>query len=699
MTLLWVVINGGFSSQSFQRPLVYAGGDELWVYAVVKAVADGEIGLFETKDVSRLGAPFVANWNDFPLTEDLLLYVTGQVAKLVGVPTAINLAYIAAFILAACAFYTVGRYLRWSVVWCFAGAILYGCSYYMTHRSVAHFNLLFYWPIPFWLLTCWWTAARPGLPFRSRKFWFSAAVVLFTAWNNPYYTNIFLQLLVLAVVARWVRGYPKSTMMPPVALAVFCVGLVVTANLDTLIYQSRHGVNGDAALRSLSHLELYALRPVDLFLPFSHRIAALEAFTQSYAARSLLRGEVAFTYLGLLACIALLHLWGGTIRNLLSRTRARIDGLSLQSLWILFYCVCGSLSLVPGLLGFVMFRAMNRGSVVIMTLALFHAVRWASRNTGRWPPVAVGIVAPFVVLVGLWDQTQSPTATLRQSAATQIGSDRAFVQRLEQQLHARAMIFQLPEMRSQEGAPLHQMRPYDHFRPYVVSKSLRFSHGDDFGRATGEWRAMLASLPIPQMAEQLERHGFAGVLINRNAYPDQAAAGLQAFAALGKPADTVNPHPAFAFVRLAPSATPAQPILPAFCARGWYPPERNASDIWRWTEGDASIELYRPPHGVKTTTITYDLQSPDPRTIEIKKFGKLNKQVELTRAVDRRRIVMNIDWPEDRDVISLDFSTNTPTRFAPNEHRAIAYRVLNLTQTPAPFQTGPPTQTAGPSEQ
>lgn len=81
VALLWFFIYGRFSAHSIGTPIIYAGGDELWVHAVVKAMADGEIGLFGAKNVSRLGAPFGANWNDFPLTEDFIFYLTGLLAK------------------------------------------------------------------------------------------------------------------------------------------------------------------------------------------------------------------------------------------------------------------------------------------------------------------------------------------------------------------------------------------------------------------------------------------------------------------------------------------------------------------------------------------------------------------------------------------------------------------------------------------
>jgi hypothetical protein len=238
------------------------------------------------------------------------------------------------------------------------------------------------------------------------------------------------------------------------------------------------------------------------------------------------------TYLGIVACLALLHLWGSTLRKFLSAARQRIDGLSLQSLWVLLFCACGSLNMIPGLFDVVVFRAMNRGSVVILTLALLHGVRVASRATRQWPSLAIAGAAAVVALIGLWDQTPSREADPQneQALASRVAADRAFVARLEERLPHGAPIFQLPAMRSQEAPGLHAMRPYDAFRPYVVSRSLHFSHGDDFGRATDAWRMRLAALPVPQIVEVLERHGFHGVSSTRHGYPDRRggrAAGVR----------------------------------------------------------------------------------------------------------------------------------------------------------------------------
>jgi hypothetical protein len=291
------------------------------------------------------------------------------------------------------------------------------------------------------------------------------------------------------------------------------------------------------------------------------------------------------------------------------------------------------------------------------------------------------------VLIGLWDQTPSHQEEPRdqQGWAARVAADRAFVARVEASLPRGAMVFQLPTMRSQEAQGIHRMASYDAFRPYVVSESLHFSHGDDFGRAAGDWRARLAALPVPRIVEVLERHGFHGVLIDRNAHPDGGAAVLQEFAALGKEFDREATHESFVFVPLTPAAVPQRAVLPAFLARGWHPPEGDSTEPWQWTAGRATIELYRPAGDAPQTKIVFGLDSPHVRTVEIWKLGKVTKRVELAVPHALHPVTMTIEWPPGRDKISLDFRSDVPAQIPRNDGRAIAFRLTNLIETPGPF--------------
>ena len=84
------------------------------------------------------------------------------------------------------------------------------------------------------------------------------------------------------------------------------------------------------------------------------------------------------------------------------------------------------------------------------------------------------------------------------------------------------------------------------------------SYGSD--RAPREaWQRRVESLEPAAMADALERIGFSGVVINRQAYPDAAEELRDALAAAGRVESFESADRDFVFVRLRPAAAPMAP--------------------------------------------------------------------------------------------------------------------------------------------
>src|SRR5262249_32749571 len=73
-------------------------------------------------------------------------------------------------------------------------------------------------------------------------------------------------------------------------------------------------------------------------------------------------------------------------------------------------------------------------------------------------------------------------------------------------------------------APVNGVYPYDHFRPYLFSKDLRFSFGSVKGRAREKWQQELAAMPIDEQVQEIKDRGFAAIYLNRDGFPDRGAA-------------------------------------------------------------------------------------------------------------------------------------------------------------------------------
>jgi phosphoglycerol transferase len=198
-------------------------------------------------------------------------------------------------------------------------------------------------------------------------------------------------------------------------------------------------------------------------------------------------------------------------------------------LWIVLCFSTGGLNSILGALGFTLFRTGCRYSIVILAIALLYAAQRltalqraaAFRTDPETLRIGILTAAAAASLVVLWDQV--PRAPTRQQTATiarQVEADREFVARVEAALPPNAMVFQLPIMEFPE-APVPGVPPYDHLRPYLYSRQLRFSFGAMKGRQREQWQKELGQMPFEQAMARIKERGFAAIFINRNGFPDK----------------------------------------------------------------------------------------------------------------------------------------------------------------------------------
>jgi phosphoglycerol transferase len=121
------------------------------------------------------------------------------------------------------------------------------------------------------------------------------------------------------------------------------------------------------------------------------------------------------------------------------------------------------------------------------------------------------------------------------------------------------MIFQLPLMNFIDGDAIGAMGSYEHVRPYLWTKHLRFSSGSVQGRRREDWQEQIAAMPVAQAAQALERLGFAGLYLNRKAFTDRAEAMLQDLVKLGRGQFVEDNAREQVCVMLKPSPQPALP--------------------------------------------------------------------------------------------------------------------------------------------
>ena len=561
----WCSATGIWSPSTFGRPAAYlddpSKSDIVLGYASLRASTEGEAAPFSWKTVSRLNAPFTANWTDWPSLDELHGLVLLILAKLFGVFGGLNAALLLGHLLAAATFYLVARTSGCSQLWSFVGGLAYGLSPFMFAQSPHHSGVQWAWHVPLFTLVWRWVATDPGIAPWSRRFKEATGIGLLTGLLNVYYTNILCQLTLLGAAIRYLRTRARPALLSALAvIAASAIGFAAS-NFDTWTYKAVNGPNEGALVREYKWLEIYGLKIKDLVIPpVTHRSDALRTFGIEHRKQAVLNDEDGSPYQGIVGIACLLWLTGATITRLASGREKDVPIEAWWVLWIVLTFTTGGLNAIAGALGFTMFRTGARYSIVILAITLLWAARELTtlqvgkdaphRSTAGSPPWLFAAAALCGLI--LWDQVpRAPSAETVAAIDRQVTADREFTEKMEASLPNGAMVFQLPVMEFPES-PTQGVPPYDHFRPYIFSNHLRFSFGTHKGRERERWQPavqgkLFEGAAIDQQAGkirlnidnariavgELEKLGFKAIYINRNGFPDRGKGLEEALLELG----------------------------------------------------------------------------------------------------------------------------------------------------------------------
>jgi hypothetical protein len=534
--LLWCTAYHRWTPESWQTPLTYLSepekGDVLGLLADVRAAEDGHFYPFEFTDIPELGAPHTANWNDYPTTEKPIILLMGWLARGVGIFAAANFAVLLGQVLAVVGFYTACRLLNASWIWSCAGALVFAFSRFAFAHGLHHLTVAYVWHVPLCLVVCEWLMRGEGIKLGERRFGFALIVAFITGVQNVYYTYLFVQLVFFGgLIQAWRRGWRQA--LPAAAIIGTSAAAFALMNLNTIVYHMVYGENVAAVVREYRWLEIYGLKLVDLVVPPpDHVLPPFAAWGANHLKEVVLSpGEMPPTaYLGLLGLGALAWLVVVSGRRALHRAMLPLEAFVI--LWIILYASVGGINSVLGAVGFQMFRSTTRYSIFILCIVLMYAVRRLSLLEIRQQALVYGLAAG-AVLIAWWDQVPpSVTAGALAEISTQVASDRHFTENMEQRLSPGAMVFQIPIMDFPES-PAPGIGSYDHFRPYLYSRQLRFSFGTDKGRPEADWQRQLAGLSLDGLVAQLASDGFAAIYVNRNGLAGNGDDLVKAFKAMG----------------------------------------------------------------------------------------------------------------------------------------------------------------------
>ena len=566
VAIAWCAVTATGSFSDLARCVSYtedpSRGDVILAYAALEANNEGDAHPFFWKSISRLNAPFTANWNDWPSLDELHGLALLILAKVFGVFGGLNAALLLGHLLAAATFYGVARANGTSQLWSCVGGLAYGLSPFMFAQSPHHSGVQWAWHVPLFTLVWRWVATDPGIEPWSRRFKEATGIGLLTGLLNVYYTNILCQLTLVTATIRYLRTRARPALLSALAvIGAAAIGFAVS-NLDTWTYKAVHGPNDGALVREYKWLEIYGLKIKDLFIPpVTHRSDTLAEFSKGHRQSAPLLDEDGASYQGLVGIACLIWLAGTATVCLATGREKDVPMEAWWVLWIVLMFTTGGLNaVIAATTGFTMFRGGCRYSIVILAITLLWAVQRVSamqaeaertrpNATTDWRWLAGAVAACLLIF---WDQVPAaPTAEVRATIERQVAADREFTEKMEAALPAGAMVFQLPVMEFPE-APIPGVPPYDHFRPYLFSRQLRFSFGSHKGREREKWQPAVQAkffegARLDQQAgmirvnqanakvaiDELKRLGFSAVYVNRNGFPDRGKGIEEALLELG----------------------------------------------------------------------------------------------------------------------------------------------------------------------
>lgn len=595
-------------------------GDAPEALARLQAAAEGDIWPLGRQIITRLGAPFGADWSDYPAPDKPLMLALGGLATAIGVYAAANLGLVLAQVTAALAFYGVARWLRVRWEWAAAGGLLFAYTYHTFHRGLAHFSLVFTWTVPLGLAAVWLVASSRRLEWRrpGALLCLGAAVALGTF--NPYNLLFWLQLMAWGLVWQWFGARRRANLTIGLASLAAALAAFVVAHAEVWLHAPPDAQ--PLLARNYGGTEVYALKPIEMFIPPAyHHWDFLAFFGHRYARWSPWRGEAFLPYLGLVGIAGFVLLAILSVRRLVARRAPPAPALATG--WLVSYASVGGVgNLLALFAGFQVFRATNRAAIFISAIVLFFLVGRLSRWTAGWRVLPRCAAAIALAGFGVFEQLPRLEPELNPRAiASAVDEDREFGRLLEAALPPRSLVFQLPVVAFPEARAPHQLGEYDHFRPYLATRTLRFSFGAPKLRPASRWQRELDSAPVPELVRRLERHGFAALYLNRKGFADGGDHLLRELAALGYARQLRSPNGEQIAVLLQPATRPEPPVAAALTfGRGWH---AAADDGWRWAYGDGALAYFNPYAAPVTAALRLRLAAATPRTVHLEHKGRV----------------------------------------------------------------------------
>ena len=406
-------------------------------------------------------------------------------------------------------------------------------------KGQGHIFLDTFYQVPLAILVALWVSGEsppltrdprqglwPGLEIRGARAAVALVVCVVVGLTSLYYAYFSMWLLVAGGIGGSVARRSLRNVVSGVLLAALVGATAGALGLPTVRYEAKHGPNSGVVQRVPGEAEVNGMRIAQLLLPIDeHPVPALQRLKERYKRTAPLPGESSVTSLGAVGAVGFLGLigfllWGRRAANRRDDEELLTAIASLTLVAVLIGSIGGFGSLFALMISPV-FRTYCRINVFISFLSLF-ALALALDRLWRHHRKVAWFLLPLVLVLGLADQGVLRTHPPGARTKSQYAADAELVAQIERAVPPNAMIYQLPFVRFPEASRVERVDLYDSFEPYLHARSLRWSFGAMHGREGESWIRETARLAPAELVQQTAHAGFAGILVDRLGYADDA---------------------------------------------------------------------------------------------------------------------------------------------------------------------------------
>jgi len=397
-------------------------------------------------------------------------------------------------------------------------------------------------------------------------------------------------------------------------------------------YEIENGKNYEVAGRSPIQAEILGLTVATLVFPVvDHKVGKLKQLSNNYASTSLVYNESNDATLGIIGAIGFVFLLIVLIlqrhfSNLLVR-------LSQFNLVALLLSTTGGFGVIFAYVISPQIRAYNRISMFIAAMSFIAIALVLTRyinKMGNTKQVLFMTLSVFILSFGVFDLVSS-NMNLQTNQKNKIDylSDQQFIHKIESKFDTskqKISIVQYPYLSFPEDESNPGMFGYEQFQGYLHSEHLYWSFGAIGGRQVDTWWKDLNIFSIKEQIDLLQDAGFAGLMINRNGYKDNAEDLEDKLALLLDSKPMVSENKLLSFFRLYPTGSKAQMAQTIFNSfYGW----EGEPGGFRWAGYKANIVINNHKSIVNNKNISFTLGTLRDRGMMIKLNDKTLEQFEM----------------------------------------------------------------------